>query len=66
MGVNQMTIKEMRTATGLTQKAFAELLGMPKRTVENWEGDVNKCPEYLLRLIEYYLKNENLMDNERF
>ena len=61
-----MTIKEMRTATGLTQKAFAELLGMPKRTVENWEGDVNKCPEYLLRLIEYYLKNENLMDNERF
>ena len=56
-----MTIKEMRTATGLTQKAFAELLGMPKRTVENWEGDVNKCPEYLLRLIEYYLKNENLI-----
>ena len=61
MGVNQMTIKEMRTATGLTQKAFAELLGMPKRTVENWEGNVNKCPEYLLRLIEYYLKNENLI-----
>ena len=56
-----MTIKEMRTATGLTQKAFAELLGMPKRTVENWEGNVNKCPEYLLRLIEYYLKNENLI-----
>ena len=66
MGVNQMTIKEMRTATGLTQKAFAELLGMPKRTVENWEGNVNKCPEYLLRLIEYYLKNENLMGKERF
>lgn len=66
MGVNQMTIKEMRTATGLTQKAFAELLGMSKRTIENWEGDVNKCPEYLLRLIEYYLKNENLMDKERF
>ena len=61
-----MTIKEMRTATGLTQKAFAELLGMPKRTVENWEGNVNKCPEYLLRLIEYYLKNENLMGKERF
>ena len=61
-----MTIKEMRTATGLTQKAFAELLGMSKRTIENWEGDVNKCPEYLLRLIEYYLKNENLMDKERF
>lgn len=51
-------IKELRIAAGLTQKAFADLLGIPKRCVENWEGGVNKCPEYLANLIEYYLRKE--------
>ncbi len=41
--VNQMSdegkaIAELRHKAGLTQKACAEYLGIPKRTLENWEG----------------------------
>ena len=53
-----MTIKELREATGMTQKAFAEYFHIPKRTIENWEGGQNKCPEYLLELMEYKLRKE--------
>lgn len=51
-----MTIKELRKASDMTQKAFSEYFKIPKRTIENWEGDVNKCPEYLSDLIEFKLK----------
>lgn len=54
-----MTIKELRTAAGMTQQAFAEFLNIPKRSIENWEGCKSEPPEYLVKLIEYKLKNEN-------
>jgi DNA-binding transcriptional regulator YiaG len=56
-----MTIKEMRTASGMTQQQFSEKLQIPKRSIENWEGGKRECPEYLLHLIEYYLKKEKLI-----
>ena len=56
-----MSIKELRTLSGMTQKAFAEYFNIPKRTIENWEGSINKCPEYLLDLMFYKLKNEGLI-----
>jgi DNA-binding transcriptional regulator YiaG len=56
-----MTIKEMRTAAEMTQQQLSEELQIPKRSIENWEGGKRECPEYLLRLIEYYLRNENLI-----
>lgn len=56
-----MTVKEMRTAAGMTQKAFSEYFGIPRRTVENWEGGVNTCPAYVTDLIEYKLRKEGLI-----
>ena len=56
-----MTIKEMRAETGLTQVKFAEHLGIPRRTIENWESGVNDCPKYVKELIEYRLRNEGLI-----
>lgn len=56
-----MTIKELRTLSGMTQQQFGEYFGIPHRTIQNWEGDKNKCPDYLLRLIDYKLKKENLL-----
>ena len=52
-----MTIKEIRTASGLTQKAFADLLGIPKRTIENWEGGQRQPPDYIVKLIAFYMEN---------
>ena len=59
------TIKELRTLSGMTQKAFSEYFDIPKRTVEAWEGTAEsssrKCPEYLLDLMIYKLKNEGII-----
>lgn len=56
-----MTIKELRTASGMTQQAFADYFGIPKRTIENWEGLKSEPPEYFIKLIEYKLRNEGLI-----
>lgn len=46
-----MTIKEARIRHGLTQQQLANLTGIPKRTIENWEGGQRKCPDYLIQMI---------------
>lgn len=56
-----MTFKELRKQTGMTQKAFAEYFGIPLRTIENWESEVNHCPKYLLNLMLYKLQRENII-----
>lgn len=59
-----MTIKDLRTASGMTQKAFAEYFGIPKRTIENWEGGKRDAADYLLTLIEYKLRREGLIPDD--
>lgn len=54
-----MKIKELRKATGMTQKEFGEYFGIPKRTIEDWEGGRRRPSQYVVELIEYKLKNEN-------
>lgn len=44
-------IKETRKAAGLTQKQMADEMGIPKRTIENWEAGVRSCPEWAERLV---------------
>lgn len=56
-----MTIKEIRSKTGLTQAQFAEVLGTSKRNVENWEEGKSNCPSYVLNLIEYYFATRSFV-----
>ena len=56
-----MTIKEMRTASGMSQKKFSEYFDIPKRTIENWEMGVNVPPAYVPALIEYKLEKEGFL-----
>lgn len=56
-----MTIKELRTASGMTQQAFSEYLEIPKRTIEDWEAGRRKPAKYVEKLIEYKLKHEGLI-----
>ena len=50
-----MTFKELRNQSKMTQKEFAEYFEIPKRTIESWDMGERKCPEYLLKLMEYKL-----------
>ena len=60
-----MTFKEFRRASGMTQQQFADYFGIPKRTIENWDAGVNKCPQYLLDLMKYKLEHENVAQYHR-
>ena len=46
-----MTIKEAREEAGLTQKQVYELIGVPVRTLQNWEAGIRICPLYVEKLI---------------
>ncbi len=56
-----MDIKDMLKKSGMTQKAFGEYFGIPRRTVQSWALGDRSCPQYLLELIEYKLKNEHII-----
>lgn len=61
-GLQKMkTIKELRRACKMTQKAFAEYFGIPQRTIEDWDSEKHTPPEYLVKLIEYKLEKEKLI-----
>ena len=58
-------IKALRESTGMNRREFCEYFGIPYRTVTEWERDNRHAPEYVLRLLEYYIRMEKLMkDNE--
>lgn len=46
-----MTIKEAREEAGLTQKQVHDLVGVPIRTLQNWENGVRVCPQYVEDLL---------------
>ncbi len=46
-----MTILEARQEAGLTQKQVNELIGVPVRTLQNWEAGIRVCPIYVENLI---------------
>lgn len=56
-----MNIKTLRSESGMTQKSFAEYFGVSIKTVQSWEQGFRECPEYLLNLMVYKLKNEKLI-----
>lgn len=60
-------LKSARKAAGLTQKSMAEKMLIPRRTLEDWEREINIPPEYIQRLVLNELeslKKEAKMTNE--
>lgn len=51
-------LRDLRSMTGLSQKAFGEWLHIPTRTIEEWEAGRRKPPKYVLELIEYKVRME--------
>lgn len=53
-------IKKIRESTGMSRKEFCEYFGIPYRTLQDWELGNREMPEYLLRLMVYKIKMEQL------
>lgn len=53
-----LTIKEIRTSTGLSQAKFAGAIEIPVRTLQKWEQGERSCPEYVVKLIAYRVEND--------
>ena len=54
-------IKELRESTGLSRKDFSLHVGIPVRTLEDWEAGRRTPPGYLPRLLAYQLKYEEML-----
>ena len=57
-------IRELRESVGENRYEFSEHLGIPVRTLEDWEAGRRTPPEYIPRLIAYQLKFEELVRNK--
>lgn len=53
----------IRNQTNMNRKEFAEWLGIPYRTMQDWERGVSEVPDYVLNLIAYKVENEKAKGN---
>ena len=50
--------KAIREQSGMNRKDFSDWLGIPYRTMQEWELGRRVMPEYVLRLVAYKVANE--------
>ena len=53
-------VRELRELTGMNRRQFCDFFEIPYRTVSEWERDGRHAPDYLLRLLEYYIRMEKI------
>lgn len=58
------TIKSLRESTGMNRKEFCEFFRIPYRTVTEWERDVRHAPDYVIRLLSYYIRMKKWKNTE--
>ncbi len=58
-------LKELRKMKGMNRREFSEYMGIPLRTIEEWEAGRRKMPDYVLRLISYRVKVENVLEENK-
>ena len=53
--------KMIREQSGMNRKDFSDWLSIPYRTMQEWELGRRSMPDYVLRLIAYKVKMEDLL-----
>ena len=53
-------IRELRESVGENRRQFSDHIGIPIRTIEDWEAGRRTPPAYIPRLIAYQLEYEKL------
>ena len=56
-----MNIKELIAASGMSLTQFSKYFNIPYRSLQNWDREERKAPEYVVELIEYKLRKENII-----
>lgn len=54
-------IRRIRTYLGISQGAFAAILGVSKKAVEAWEAGINTPAKPVLRLLQLFSIRKNLL-----
>lgn len=57
-------VKALRERMGMNRSEFCEYFGIPYRTVQDWEAGKRKLPEYLLRLLWYRARIEQMIEDD--
>jgi len=57
------TLKQTRQSAGMNRSEFSRYMNIPLRTLEDWETGKRKMPDYVLRLIVYYVQMEQYRKN---
>lgn len=57
--------KTIREQAGMTIAEIGRYFNIPYRTVQNWDNGMRKCLDYLLDLMEYKLKNEGILKDNK-
>ena len=53
-------IKQLRELTGMNRREFCEYFKIPYSTVTEWERGGRHAPDYLVQLLEYYIRVEQI------
>ena len=53
-------LKKIREDLGMNRTEFSRYMDIPLRNLEEWEAGRRKMPDYLLRLLAYYIKMEKV------
>ena len=57
-------IRELRESVGENRTEFSKHIGIPVRTIEDWESGRRTPPEYIPRLLAYQLKYEEIVNRQ--
>lgn len=59
-----MKINELRLATGMSQRQFAEYFGIPVGTLRNWEQGIASPPDYVFQMIMTSIRRDKMINLE--
>lgn len=51
-------LETKRKELGLSMAKFSALIGVPLSTYEKWQMGIRKCPDYVIRLIIFFLEHQ--------
>lgn len=54
-------IKELRNELKFNRREFCDYFNIPYRTVQDWECGKRTMPEYVLRLLEYKIRTDQML-----